>query len=174
MIILRIIFILLIGAFSLQCSNKGNGNQKISRKDIKEPLIQENIKITREESRLIDRYVERHEWDMKITGTGLRYMIYQNGNGILAKEGMVATVDYEIKLMDGTLCYTSKDKDPRKFLIGKDNVESGIDEGITLLHVGDKVKFVIPFYLAHGLSGDNNKIPPRSSLVVDLHLLNLD
>ena len=132
------------------------------------------LKMTKEESRMIDRYIERHKWDMKKTGTGLRYMIYEEGTGMKAKTGMEATVNYEIKLMDGTLCYSSDEQGPRKFLIGRDHVESGIHEGITLMKVGDKAKFVLPSYLAHGLSGDNNKIPPRSSLIVDMHLLRLD
>ena len=66
------------------------------------------------------------------------------------------------------------EKGPKKFLIGKDHVESGVHEGVTLMHVGDRAKFVIPSYLAHGLSGDNAKIPPRSVLIVDLKLLRLD
>lgn len=146
----------------------------MKHKELSEPLIQENIKVTREEDRAIDLYVERHQWVMEKTGTGLRYMILEKGNGISAEKGMEATVEYEIRLLDNTLCYSSFEKGPRKFLIGKDNVESGIHEGITLLHVGDKARFILPSYLAHGLSGDNNKIPPRSSLLVDIKLLRLD
>jgi FKBP-type peptidyl-prolyl cis-trans isomerase len=142
--------------------------------ELKEPLIEENKKITKEESILIDRYAERHEWKMTESGTGLRYMIYENGFGVQAKEGMQATVEYEIALTDGTVCYSSFEKGPRTFLIGRDNVESGIHEGITYLKVGDRAKLIIPSYLAHGLSGDQNKIPPRAILVVDLHLVRLD
>jgi len=174
MLVFRILLILLFCTIFFQCSNKNNGNQSVGRNDLKEPLIEVNIKITREESRMIDRYIERHEWEMEVTGTGLRYMIYQKGPGIIAELGMRATVEYEIKLMDGTICYSSVEKGPRNFLIGKDHVESGIHEGVTLMHVGDKARFVIPSYLAHGLSGDNDKIPPRSVLIVDLQLLRLD
>lgn len=158
----------------LSCNNKNGNSQSVSQKELKEPLIEENIRMTQEENRLIDRYIERHKWSMNETGTGLRYMIYEKGSGIKAKNGMQATVEYEIKLMDGTICYSSVESGPRTFLIGKDHVESGIHEGVTLMNVGDKAKFILPSYLAHGLSGDNNKIPPRSSLVVNMHLLRLD
>jgi FKBP-type peptidyl-prolyl cis-trans isomerase len=174
MLIRKIFYLLFAATLILQCSNRGNSGQNLTQKDLKEPLIEENIKITQEEGRMIDRFVERRQWDMKQTGTGLRYMIYENGPGIKAEAGMVATVEYEISLLDGTLCYTSVEKGPRKFLIGRDNVESGIHEAVTLMNVGDKGKFIVPSYLAHGLSGDQNKIPPRSSLVVDLHLIRLD
>lgn len=158
---------------SLNC-NERNGSNQISNSDLKEPLIQENIKMNKEEARLIDRYIERRKWKMNETGTGLRYMIYQNGTGMKAEQGMEATVEYEVQLLDGTICYSSAENGPRKFFIGKDNVESGIHEGITLMHVGDKAKFILPSHLAHGLSGDNNKIPPRSSLVMDIHLKRLN
>ena len=158
----------------LSCNQRSSNNGTVDSRDLKEPLIAENQKITKEESDLIDKYAERHEWKMIETGTGLRYMVYQNGYGVQAKEGMQATVEYEIALTDGTVCYSSYEKGPRTFLIGRANVESGIHEGITYLKVGDKAKLIIPSYLAHGLSGDKNKIPPRAILVVDLHLLRLD
>ena len=168
-------FILVVLAFSLaSCNGDGDGSQEVRYKDIKEPLIKENIKITREEQRLIDRFIERRQWEMEETGTGLKYMIYQKGAGLLAKPGMRATVEYEITLLDGSLCYSSLEKGPRTFLIGRDNVEAGIHEAVALMHVGDRAKFVIPSYLAHGLSGDQNKIPTKASLVVDLHLIRVD
>ena len=96
MITLRILFILSFCGLLIQCSNKSNGNQSVGRNELKEPLIEANIKITQDESRNIDKYIERHEWDMEITGTGLRYMIYEKGPGIIAVEGMMATVEFEI------------------------------------------------------------------------------
>lgn len=169
----RLYISLMFSLLSLNC-NERNGSNQISNSDLKEPLIQENIKMNKEEARLIDRYIERRKWKMNETGTGLRYMIYQNGTGMKAEQGMEATVEYEVQLLDGTICYSSAENGPRKFFIGKDNVESGIHEGITLMHVGDKAKFILPSHLAHGLSGDNNKIPPRSSLVMDIHLKRLN
>lgn len=167
------ILIILHTFFLLNCNDR-NGSNQINHNELKEPLIQENIKMNKEEARLIDRYIERRNWKMSETGTGLRYMIYLKGMGIKAEQGMEATVEYEVQLLDGTICYSSVENGPRKFLIGKDNVESGIHEGITLMEVGDKAKFILPSHLAHGLTGDNNKIPPRSSLVIDIFLKRLD
>jgi FKBP-type peptidyl-prolyl cis-trans isomerase len=53
-------------------------------------------------------------------------------------------------------------------------VESGLEEGILLLREGDKAKFILPPHLAHGLLGDDNKIPARSIIVYDLELLSLE
>jgi FKBP-type peptidyl-prolyl cis-trans isomerase FkpA len=54
-----------------------------------------------------------------------------------------------------------------------DNVESGLHEGILYMNEGSKALLVIPSHLAHGLVGDMNKIPPKSTIVYDIELLEL-
>lgn len=132
-----------------------------------------NRQFMRDESAQIDGYAERKGWEMTTTGTGLRYMIYEKGTGPRAAAGMRAEVAYVVSLLDGTVVYTSEESGPVEFLIGQDNVESGIHEGVTHMHVGDKARFILPSHLAHGLTGDQNKIPPRSSVVYDITLLGL-
>lgn len=58
-------------------------------------------------------------------------------------------------------------------LVGKDNVEAGLHEGIQLMHVGDQMRFILPSHLAHGLTGDQSKIPPLASVVYEVELLEL-
>lgn len=168
----RILITILTILFVWACDGNGN-SEEISSRKLKEPLIEANKTRAEIEDERIDKYVRRMEWEMLKTGTGLRYMIYEEGKGIQAKKGDYATVHYEIKLLDGTLCYSSFLKGPKTFLIGRDHVESGVHEGVTYMHVGDKGKFILPSNLAHGLTGDNNKIPPMSTLVIDMELLSL-
>ena len=126
-----------------------------------------------EEQEFINQFIERKKWDMKKTRSGLNYLIYKNGTGDQAKPGMKAMVAYSITLLDDSEVYSTKENGPRAFLINEDNVEAGIHEGITYMKVGDKAKFIIPHYLAHGLMGDDNKIPPLATLVFDVRLLGL-
>jgi FKBP-type peptidyl-prolyl cis-trans isomerase len=48
-----------------------------------------------------------------------------------------------------------------------------LHEGIQLLHVGDKAIFILPSHLAHGLLGDEDKIPPHSAVIYDIELLGI-
>jgi FKBP-type peptidyl-prolyl cis-trans isomerase len=57
------------------------------------------------------------------------------------------------------------------FEIDRADIESGIHEGIKFMSVGDRAKLIIPSHLAHGLVGDLDKVPPLSTLVVDIHLI---
>lgn len=168
------ILILLIIAGIQSC---GDGHKKttqktnIQSKEFQDKLIEANKMYVKRENDEIDQYVAHRGWQMITTGTGLRYMITQKGTGERAVNEKQAKVNYRISLLDGTVCYSSDSTGAKVFVIGKDNVESGLHEGIQLLHVGDKAIFILPSHLAHGLIGDENKIPPHATVIYDIQLL---
>lgn len=83
------------------------------------------------------------------TASGLRYQIIQKGTGAKAEKGQQVSVHYQGALIDGTVFDSSyKRKEPIEFQLGIGQVISGWDEGLQLLHVGDKARFVIPSDLA--------------------------
>jgi FKBP-type peptidyl-prolyl cis-trans isomerase len=108
---------------------------------------------------------------MQKTGTGLRYIFIQKGAGDSARAGDFVKVNYKISLLDGTECYSSDKDGPYEFKVEGEAIESGLHEAVQLMRVGDKAKFILPFYLAHGLHGDDANIPPLATIIVDLELL---
>ena len=145
----------------------------ISNKQLNDTLVKANQTFIDTEKDRIEAYINRRNLVMEESGTGLRYMIIKHSEGIQATDGKNALVNFKVSLLDGTECYSSEKKGPQEFLIGQDNVESGLHEGIKLMRVGEKAKFILPSHLAHGLIGDENKIPPRSVIVYDLELIRL-
>ena len=108
------------------------------------------------------------------TNSGLRYKILQNGNGKQAAKGDMVSVHYKGQLLDGTVFDSSyKRKQPLDFNVGLGQVISGWDEGIQLLKVGDKARFVIPSELAYGSQGAGSVIPPDAPLIFDVELVNV-
>ncbi|PCJ85746.1 MAG: hypothetical protein COA57_07215 [Flavobacteriales bacterium] len=158
--------------FFCACNNNSK-KDNVKPKELRKKLIQANKASVQIEADQIDAYIKRRKWNVIETGTGLRYLIYQHGNGDTAKEGQIAKVYFEVSLINGTVCYLTKDSIPQEFLIGMDNVESGLHEGIQYMRVGDKAKLILPSHLAHGLIGDRNKIPPKSTIIYDIELLEL-
>ena len=111
---------------------------------------------------------------MKLTNSGLRYMIYKNGVGEeLAKNGQLATIKIKMSLLDGTICYETIDNEYEYFGIEKSEKEFGIHELVKYMKVGDRAKAILPSHLAHGLLGDRQNIPPQSILYLDVELINL-
>jgi peptidyl-prolyl cis-trans isomerase A (cyclophilin A) len=108
------------------------------------------------------------------TASGLRYQILQKGTGKQATKGVNVSVHYKGQLLDGTVFDSSyKRKEPIDFTIGVGQVIAGWDEGIQLLKVGDKARFVIPSHLAYGESGAGGVIPPNATLIFDVELMNV-
>ena len=108
------------------------------------------------------------------TASGLRYQILQKGTGKKATKGAGVSVHYKGQLLDGTVFDSSyKRKQPIDFNVGLGQVISGWDEGIQLLQVGDKARFVIPSDLAYGAAGAGGVIPPDATLIFDVELMDV-
>ncbi len=106
------------------------------------------------------------------TASGLRYQILQKGDGKKATKGAGVSVHYKGQLLDGTVFDSSyKRKQPIDFNVGVGQVIAGWDEGILLLQVGDKARFVIPSNLAYGSAGAGGVIPPDATLIFDVELM---
>ncbi len=168
------ILLFLLSSFFLSCKNEKPSKKQINPAEYKEPLMKVNKKLVKSEDEQIEDYINRYGWNMKKTGTGLRYMIYKQGNGQKAETGKVAVIQFTVSLLNGDTCYTSESDEYKEFLIGKGGVESGLEEGILLLKKGDRAKFIIPSHLAFGLTGDMDKIPAKATLVYDIKLLKLN
>lgn len=83
------------------------------------------------------------------TDSGLRYKMIQKGDGKKAEAGKTVSVHYEGSLETGKVFDSSYPrKKPIEFRLGQGQVIEGWDEGIALLQVGDKARFVIPSDLA--------------------------
>ena len=158
----------------LSCGNdRVKQKQDVDPDKLKEQLVKVNKYEMEKESDEINQYILHHNWQMQKTGTGLRYMFLKNGTGDSARSGDLVKVNYNISLLDGTQCYSSDKNGAYEFKVEGDAIESGLHEAIQLMRIGDKAKFILPCYLAHGLHGDDASIPPLSTIIVDMELLEI-
>ena len=140
---MRILFLISI-FFLISCQPKQETevfNEPISEVSItKEESIEMHRMWVKDESYKIDRYIERHNWDAISSPSGVRYCIYEKGNGVSIEEDMLITVEFEVRLIDSdtTLCYTSEKNGEHTFLVGMDNVESGLH--LSLIHISEPTR----------------------------------
>jgi peptidyl-prolyl cis-trans isomerase A (cyclophilin A) len=108
------------------------------------------------------------------TASGLRYQFIQKGDGKQAEAGKTVSVHYEGSLENGKVFDSSYPrKKPIEFKLGIGQVIEGWDEGIALLKVGDKARFVIPSDLGYGSRGAGGAIPPNATLIFDVELMDV-
>jgi len=108
------------------------------------------------------------------TESGLHYKVINNGSGAQAEKGKTVSVHYKGSLLNGTEFDSSyKRNEPIDFPLGMGNVIAGWDEGIALLKIGDKARFVIPPHLGYGAQGAGGVIPPNATLIFDVELMDV-
>ena len=132
---------------------------------MKENVEKANRYLVREEREMINDYISRQGLIMTETGTGLRYRIVKQGDTALIKTKDIVSMEYEVRLLDGEVIYSSKEFGPKVFVVGRGSVESGLEEALLHLHKGDVAEIILPSHLAFGLLGDGDRIPPKSALV---------
>lgn len=131
---------------------------------------------SKDESFKIEEYCKRQGWDMIKTSSGIFYKIVRKGSGtIFPTIEDEITINYDIRLLDvdQTLCYSSNDLGIAVFKVEKSLVESGLHEVITYLQKGDSAIIVLPHFLAHGIGGNLEKIPPLSPVLYYLSILDV-
>ena len=121
-----------------------------------------------------DADAEKISQGFQKTASGLRYQMIVEGNGKPAQKGKIVAVHYKGALANGKEFDNSYNrKKPIEFPLGQGHVIEGWDEGIALLKVGDKARFVIPSYLGYGENGAGGVIPPNATLVFDVELMDV-
>lgn len=104
------------------------------------------------------------------TASGLQYMILNEGNGKSPKATDQVKCHYEGMLIDGTLFDSSLQRGtPATFPLN--GVIAGWTEGLQLMKEGGKYRFFIPFELGYGARGAGASIPPYSTLIFDVELI---
>ncbi len=172
---IRIVFFVLINLYLFSCRPDKKENEKSNQDWGKEHSVDFNREVNEREQLEISAFLKHHHYlKMDTTVSGLRYMIYKKSEGAKVKNGNEVSVRLKIERLDGTVCYQTDTISGFELIkIGKSEVESGIQEGIKLMRVGEEAKFILPSYLGHGLLGDRYTIPPQAILYVDVKLLEI-
>jgi FKBP-type peptidyl-prolyl cis-trans isomerase len=155
------------------------------------------------EVELMDIKAAPKPWDVKglkvdSTADGLKYIIVRKGGEkttktekgktvtvtektetapVKAENGKKVSVHYSGYLGDGTwkMFDSSVQRgQPIEFTLGTGQVIKGWDEGIGLMHVGDKMRLIIPYQLAYGEGGRPPIIPAKATLIFDVELMDVE
>ncbi len=108
------------------------------------------------------------------TASGLQYYVITKGTGAQVQKGQTVTIHYTGYFSDGKIFDSSVERsEPITFQAGMGQMIKGFDEGLLLMHQGDKIRFVIPYSLAYGEAGRPPVIPAKADLTFDVELIGI-
>lgn len=125
-----------------------------------------------------DALIQKYLADNKITTaqkqpSGLYYVpVTTNASGTAAVAGKTVAVLYTGTLLDNTVFDASSKNGnkPIEFVLGAGRVIKGWDEGIALMHKGEKGVLLIPSALGYGAAGAGSAIPPNTVIKFDVEV----
>ena len=128
--------------------------------DIKESIIDPDFSLPGKE----DRYE-----------SGLVMITHKEGSGTRPSIGDKVYVHYRLMLPSGVVVDSSYDRGkPFSFNVGDGQVIKGWDEAIQVMRKGQKCSLIIPPSIGYGSRGAGGTIPPNSTLVFEVELLNIE
>jgi len=126
------------------------------------------------EQNILNNYLKTNNITTKPTESGLYFENIKPGVGPLAKDGDLVTVNFAIKLLDGTEIFSTQSSgEPVVFELGKPFDTEGMNQAIRLMKAGGSAHLILPSNLAFGERGRANIIPPFTPLICDVELLKI-
>lgn len=107
------------------------------------------------------------------TASGLQYSVIKQGTGAKPLATDKVKVHYHGTTLDGQVFDSSVDRgEPISFVLNQ--LIPGWIEAVQMMPIGSKWKLFLPYNLAYGETGSGAKIPPFSTLIFDIELLDIE
>ncbi len=123
---------------------------------------------------ILHQFIAEKKLEVKPNKSGLYYLQVREGTGKKVEIGDTIIINYEGKFLNGKFFdSTIRRKQPLQFVFGTEwQVVKGLEEGIAMMHEGEKTLFILPSELAFGTGGSSTGIiPPFTSLIFEVELL---
>ena len=146
-------------------------------------LKDDSEELRAEEQRLLEQYLIENNITAEPTSSGLYYLPIREGTGMQPGPGTWSEFEYIGELIDGTVFHTSDDSIAKAndiyyedMLYGVTRMQvgtislQGLNEGLQLMKVGGRAKFILPSKLALG-SSSTSLIPSYSTLIYTIDLV---
>jgi len=126
------------------------------------------------EEGILNEYIATNGITAQPLETGLYFIETVPGNGRAIETGDQVTFHFNLALANGSQVFSSYDRgEPMQLTCGKPFDTPGFDQGVSLMKKGGKAKFIVPSGIAFGAAGRGAVIPPFSTLVYDVEVLDV-
>lgn len=144
-------------------SNKGNVGDKEGVS-----LLAINQNLAKKEDALLQKFAHQRDKAFKKSDIGFWYKVEQLGNGAKVTDSVACKFTAKLVSLQGKVLRV----DEKHIVVGKKQVEVGLEEGLKLLNKGGRATIIVPWYLAYGMKGNNPLIPPYTSIIYEITVAN--
>lgn len=102
------------------------------------------------------------------SGFWYTYKVKSDSLTYTPKFGDIVNFNYNIKTLNGTTLYSKEELKTQNYVMDKQEIFTGLREGLKLLKSGESVTFVFPSQKAFGYYGDENKIGTNIPILCDV------
>lgn len=171
------ILTLLISLLIIGCKQSQEARRPVSHSSgtFMKKSAERNKKLIATEEELINSIIKSNpkvKYIASTKGYWYSYLVQNTLDTLTPKKGDVAFFNYEIKDLNGNIIYSEAELKPQTYAIDKQNIMTGLREGIKLMHKKEKVIFLFPSHIAFGYHGDEEKIGPNQPLLCTVTLHN--
>jgi len=138
--------------------------------------VKRNITINKLEEDLLKREMQNdslHHYINSENGFWYFYQVKDSLDHLTPKKGDLAVFNYEVKNLNDEIIFSKEEIGKIQYYVGKQEMISGLHDGIQLMKEGETITFLFPSYKAYGYSG-NEKVNPNEPLIFTVELLKIN
>lgn len=168
-----IIFLLVISLFFSCKSPDARRPESIQSGSFIKASAERNIKLNKKEQALIQKIIDKNperEYIASETGFWYYYNTKLEQDTITPKFGDIITFKYNVKDLNENTIYTEDEISIQNYSMDKEELFTGLREGLKLMKPGEVVTFLFPSQKAYGYYGDTNRIGTNIPLMCKVTL----
>ncbi|MEI7499381.1 MAG: FKBP-type peptidyl-prolyl cis-trans isomerase [Bacteroidota bacterium] len=122
----------------------------------------------------LKKYIDDKKITVTPTVSGLYFIETVQGKGMKIDSGCWVKAQFKVSLIDGKQIFSTFDRgEPMQFEYGKRFDTPGFEEGVGKMMKGGKAMLVVPSKIAFGEMGRGAMVPPYSSIIYDIEIIDV-
>lgn len=169
----KIFYIILVLVFMVSCS-KSEPRKPIKRKtgSFMKESIDRNKKLNKLEEELLQIKMQNDSTNTYYTSANGFWYFYIKKDSLQTKlpiKGDEVIFSYEIRTLNDSILFSKQELGEKKYLVDKEELITGLQDGIKIMHEGEIITFLFPSHKAFGYTG-NERVYPNEPLIYTVHL----
>lgn len=134
--------------------------------------VERNKKLYAREQAQIEKIMSQHKDNNYIASESGFWYYYNTKVEIDSLEtpkfGDIVNYNYNVKSLNGSLIYSKETMKTQNYAMDREELFTGLREGLKLLKTGETATFLFPSQKAYGYYGDENKIGSNTPLICEV------